>query len=107
MDLRAYLVEGGTDCRPLLNWLIEHSTDTTARELAAHLSENIEQRMVEQAGTGQYATIHVQYENGTSEAWPIVHRVPGGWQSGAHHYPDDAVIDVSPLTLVAPGLNPP
>ena len=39
MDLRAYLVEGGTDCRPLLNWLIEHSTDTTARELAAHLSE--------------------------------------------------------------------
>lgn len=47
----------------------------------------------------QYAIIRVQYEPGTSEAWPIVERVPGGWQSGAHHYPDDAVLNVRPLAL--------
>ena len=54
------------------------------------------------AGVAQYAIIHVQYENGTTEAWPVVQRVPGGWQSGVHHYPDDAVLDVRPLTLVDP-----
>jgi hypothetical protein len=54
-------------------------------------------------GTGQYAIIRVQYEPGGGEAWPVVQRVPGGWQSGAHHYPDDAVLSVRPLTLVDPG----
>lgn len=41
-DLHGYLTEGGTDCARLLDWLIEHSTDATARQLAAHLSENLE-----------------------------------------------------------------
>ncbi|UKD50863.1 hypothetical protein L3Q65_00795 (plasmid) [Amycolatopsis sp. FU40] len=47
-----------------------------------------------------YAIIHVAPKPGL-EAWPVVERVPGGWQSGVHHYPDEDVIDVStPLRLV-------
>ncbi|HEY3480864.1 MAG TPA: hypothetical protein VGL02_18360 [Streptomyces sp.] len=47
-----------------------------------------------------YAIIHVSPGPGR-EAWPIVERVPGGWQSGVHHYPDEDVIEVStPLRLV-------
>jgi hypothetical protein len=45
---------------------------------------------------GTYATIKV--ENGASRAWPVVERVGGGWQSGAHHYPDDTVSAVRVLT---------
>lgn len=46
----------------------------------------------------RYAVIHVSPRPG-SDAWPIVERVPGGWQSGAHHYPDEDVIDVQPLPI--------
>lgn len=49
----------------------------------------------------QYAVIHV--EDGPAAAWPVVERVPGGWQSGAHHYPDASVLDVTPLALAGPG----
>lgn len=45
---------------------------------------------------GTYATIKV--ENGVAKAWPVVERVGGGWQSGAHHYPDAVVASVRPLT---------
>jgi hypothetical protein len=48
--------------------------------------------------TPRYAVIHVPTPDGF--AWPIVERVAGGWQSGAHHYPDSIVLDVRPLTLV-------
>lgn len=51
--------------------------------------------------TGQFAIIHVR--DGDSEAWPVVERVRGGWQSGAHHYPDVSVIAVQPLTAEADG----
>lgn len=48
---------------------------------------------------GSYAIIHVR--DGASEAWPVVTRTyGGGWQSGAHHYPDAEVLDVTPLRLV-------
>lgn len=54
---------------------------------------------------GNYAIIHVR-SGPNGEAWPLVERVPdvlgGGWQSGAHHYPDASVLDVKPLTLVDP-----
>lgn len=46
----------------------------------------------------RYAVIHVSPRPG-SDAWPIVERVPGGWQSGAHHYPDEDVLDVQPLPI--------
>ncbi len=49
--------------------------------------------------TPQYAVIHVK-PTPTSDAWPIVERTRGGWQSGAHHYPDADVLDVRPLALV-------
>jgi len=52
------------------------------------------------AGRPQYAIIHVGTLGG--DAWPIVERVPDGWQSGAHHYPDDVVLDVHPLDLPTP-----
>ena len=45
---------------------------------------------------GSIAMIHVQPRPGL-EAWPIVERVPCGWQSGVHHYPDEDVLDVSPI----------
>lgn len=48
----------------------------------------------------RYAVIHVQRANG--HAWPIVERVVGGWQSGAHHYPDRDVLSVKPLALAPP-----
>jgi len=49
----------------------------------------------------RYAVIHVK-PTPTSDAWPIVERTyGGGWQSGAHHYPDAEVLDVRPLALVA------
>lgn len=47
----------------------------------------------------RYAIIHVRSDHG--EAWPIVERTIGGWQSGVHHYPDAEVLDVRPLVLVA------
>lgn len=51
----------------------------------------------------RYAIIHVK-PNPSSDAWPIVERVPailgGGWQSGAHHYRDSEVLDFRPLMLV-------
>jgi len=49
------------------------------------------------ADESQYAIIHVGTLGG--DAWMIVERVPGGWQSGTHHYPDDVVLDVQPLNL--------
>jgi hypothetical protein len=48
----------------------------------------------------RYAVIHVQ--DGNNHAWPIVERTRGGWQSGAHHYPDRDVRKVAPLTLIDP-----
>ena len=55
-------------------------------------------------GLPRYAIIQVSTEtNGMQgSAWPIVERVPGGWQSGAHHYPDAEVGQVRPLALAAP-----
>ena len=47
----------------------------------------------------RYAVIHVK-PTPTSDAWPIVERTHGGWQSGSHHYPDVDVLDVRPLALV-------
>lgn len=47
----------------------------------------------------QYAVIHVKAGT-TGDAWPIVERVPGGWQSGAHHYPDAEVLSMRALHLV-------
>jgi len=45
---------------------------------------------------------HIQVRNGPdSYAWALVERVSGGWQSGAHHYPDEDVQDIRPLYLVA------
>lgn len=49
----------------------------------------------------EYAVIHVK--DGPAESWPVVERVPGGWQSGAHHYPDADVLRVTPLRLAPPG----
>lgn len=49
----------------------------------------------------KYAVIRVHPGPGAA-AWPIVQRVPGGWQSGAHHYPDAEVHEVRPLHLVEP-----
>lgn len=45
---------------------------------------------------GDYAVIHVSPGPGL-DAWPVVQRVPGGWQSGVHHYPDEEVLDVQKL----------
>jgi hypothetical protein len=45
-----------------------------------------------------YAIIHVK-ETPTCDAWPIVERVPDGWQSGVHHYDDEDVLDLTPLHL--------
>ncbi|MFI6302149.1 hypothetical protein ACIBCH_09780 [Amycolatopsis thailandensis] len=50
-------------------------------------------------GHPAYAIIHVK-ETPTCDAWPIVERVPGGWQSGVHHYEDERVLAVTPLYLV-------
>ena len=47
----------------------------------------------------EYAIIHVK-PDANSDAWPVVERVAGGWQSGAHHYPDRAVLAVTPLHLM-------
>jgi hypothetical protein len=47
---------------------------------------------------GTYAHIHVSPEPGC-DAWPVVERVPGGWQSGVHHYPDEEVLGVRLLRL--------
>jgi hypothetical protein len=47
----------------------------------------------------QYAIIHVK-PTPESDAWPVVERVPGGWQSGVFHYPDEIVLKVDPLSLV-------
>ena len=44
------------------------------------------------------ALIHVSPRPG-SDAWPIVERVAGGWQSGEHHYADADVPDVHDLDL--------
>lgn len=44
----------------------------------------------------QFARIHVSPSPDTHE-WPVVERVSGGWQSGAHHYPDSVVLDYEPL----------
>lgn len=51
----------------------------------------------------RFAIIHVRSNvHGLAvEAWPIVERTIGGWQSGIHHYPDAEVLDVRPLALVA------
>lgn len=48
----------------------------------------------------EYAVIHVR--DGASESWPVVERVSGGWQSGAHHYPDATVLGVRTMVLVQP-----
>ncbi|MFF4026984.1 hypothetical protein ACFYY5_29450 [Nocardia elegans] len=47
----------------------------------------------------QYAIIHVEPKPG-SHAWPVVERVEGGWQSGAHHYRDREVLDISRIVEV-------
>lgn len=52
----------------------------------------------------RYARIHVSPTPSTEE-WPVVERVAGGWQSGGHHYPDSAVIDYEPLHLVPDPLS--
>jgi hypothetical protein len=46
-----------------------------------------------------YAIIHVR--EGSTESWPVVERVPGGWSSGVHHYRDEDVLDVQPLEMAA------
>lgn len=46
----------------------------------------------------RFAIIHVKPDANT-QAWPVVERVPGGWQSGVHHYPDRDVLSVKPLHL--------
>lgn len=48
-----------------------------------------------------YARVHVKVGE-SGEAWPVVERVHGGWQSGGHHYPDADVLDVASLPLVDP-----
>lgn len=40
--LRRYLANGGTDLQHFAEWVAEHSTDDTARELAAQLFANVE-----------------------------------------------------------------
>lgn len=65
----------------------------TWRERIAELEEKLER--AEHAMDG-YAIIHVRVD--ASESWPVVARVPGGWQSGTHHYPDSTVLDVRGLT---------
>lgn len=58
----------------------------------------------ESGAQATYAVIHVRSKGWpTTDAWPIVERVPGGWQSGVHHYPDADVLDVTPLALAGPG----
>lgn len=49
----------------------------------------------------RYARIHVR-PSLDADAWPVVERVPGGWQSGQHHYPDSDVLQVIPLPIHAP-----
>jgi hypothetical protein len=44
----------------------------------------------------QVAVIEVRHGGPHSKSWPIVERVPGGWQSGEHHYPDKDVVSVTP-----------
>lgn len=51
--------------------------------------------------TGQPAFAVIEVNDGDhGKAWPLVSRVGGGWQSGAHHYPDTDVLSVQPLRLV-------
>jgi hypothetical protein len=55
--------------------------------------------------THGFARIHVRSgEDG--HAWPVVERVAGGWQSGAHHYPDAEVLDVRQLPLAHNTVDP-
>lgn len=44
----------------------------------------------------RFAYIEVPTVDGSGGvAWPLVERVPGGWQSGEHHYPDADVIRIT------------
>jgi hypothetical protein len=64
----------------------------------AILPRDVDDRLTAQravAATPQHAIIRVKRGHGNE--WPIVERVPGGWQSGAHHYPDRDVVNVKPL----------
>lgn len=40
--LRNYLASGGTDMQHLVEWVVVHSTDPVARDLADLLFDNIE-----------------------------------------------------------------
>ncbi|OBA53056.1 hypothetical protein A5789_24925 [Nocardia sp. 852002-51101_SCH5132738] len=65
-------------------------------EMGASLREARARIAELEAAQANIAIIHVQ-SGPSGEAWPIVERVPGGWQSGAHHYRDADVLDVSPI----------
>lgn len=41
----------------------------------------------------------IEVGSGLVISWPVVERVAGGWQSGAHHYPDSTVLTVQVLPI--------